>query len=217
MLRRHRAKQPVKMFEADELRGALIDGAALVVGENGPDLVQPDATLRAMILLGVNVGFGNSDCAGLMFAGMNLAGAWIDYPRPKTGIARRCPLWPETVAAIEAAVKVRPKPADYPDCGRVFLSARGNAYIHSTGGFHKDLVTIQFTRHLRTLASTVKGLASIRCVTRSALWPTRCATRSRSTSSWATPTRAWVATTASESRMRDCGLSSIMCGSCSGR
>ena len=23
----------------------------------------------------------------------------IDYPRPKTGISRRCPLWPETVAA----------------------------------------------------------------------------------------------------------------------
>jgi hypothetical protein len=98
VLRRHKAKQPARMFEADEVR-ALVDGA-LVVGKVGPELVRPDATLRAMILLGVNCGFGNADCGELPTAALNLEAAWIDFPRPKTGIARRCLLWPETVAAI---------------------------------------------------------------------------------------------------------------------
>ncbi len=149
VLRKHRAKSPARMFDAAEVR-ALVDGA-LVAGEGGAVLVKPDATLRAMILLGVNCGFGNSDCATMTFDGLNLDTGWIDFPRPKTGIARRCPLWPETVAAIRAAVAVRPKPCDSPDCGRLFLSARGNAYIHTTKESHKDLVTIQFTRLLKLL------------------------------------------------------------------
>src|SRR5262245_27142704 len=113
VLRRHRAKSAPKMFEVDELR-ALIDGA-LVVGETGPELARAEPTLRAMILLGANCGFGNMDCAALTHTGLNLDGGWIDFPRPKTGIARRCPLWPETVAAIRGAIEARPKPADYLD------------------------------------------------------------------------------------------------------
>lgn len=102
VIRRHRAKAGVKMFEAPELR-TMIDGATVDVG-NGPELVKPDAALRAMILLGVNCGFGNDDCAGLSFAGLNLDTGWLDYPRAKTGIPRRCPLWPETVAALRTAI-----------------------------------------------------------------------------------------------------------------
>jgi hypothetical protein len=40
VLRKHKAKKPAKMFEADELQ-ALIDGV-LVVGESGPEQVKPD-------------------------------------------------------------------------------------------------------------------------------------------------------------------------------
>ena len=150
VLRKHRAKQPPRMFEAAELR-ALIDGAMMTGGDEGPELAKPDAALRAMILLGVNCGFGNSDCAGLTFSAIDLERGWIEYPRPKTGIARRCPLWPETVAAIRAAVEVRPKPTDFPECGLVFLSPRGNAFIRSEKSAHKDLVAIQFTRLLKRL------------------------------------------------------------------
>src|SRR5215218_4119750 len=54
VLRRHRAKQSPKMFEAAELR-ALIDGKLVQrEGEPEPIQVKPDAVLRAMILLGVN-------------------------------------------------------------------------------------------------------------------------------------------------------------------
>jgi integrase len=126
-LRRHRAKRPTRMFEADEVR-ALIDGA-LVVGATGPELIRADTALRAMTLLGVNCGFGNTDCAELTFTSTDLEGGWIDFPRPKTGISRRCPLWPETVAAIRAAIDARPKPSRYADCGRVFLTGRGSAFI----------------------------------------------------------------------------------------
>ncbi len=149
-MRRHRAKSPAKMFEADELR-ALADGA-LVAGETGPELVKPDAALRAMILLGVNCGFGNTDCAALSIDALDLVGGWINFPRPKTGIARRCPLWPETVAAVKAAIAVRPKPADYSDCGRVFLTERGTACVTQTAkGYKKDLVGVRFTGVLKAL------------------------------------------------------------------
>jgi hypothetical protein len=49
--RRHRMKNGAKMFEAEELR-RVIDAA--------------DVTLRAMILLGINCGFGNNDCAATL-------------------------------------------------------------------------------------------------------------------------------------------------------
>lgn len=166
VLRKHRAKKPPKMFSPAELR-ALIDGA-LVVGENGPELVRPDAIQRAMILLGVNCGFGNTDCAEMTFTGTDLDGGWIDFPRPKTGIARRCPLWPETVSAIRAAVALRPKPADYPECGRVFLTINGNAFVTHTpientedgmrGGARKDLIGIQFRKLIDALGIHREGV-----------------------------------------------------------
>src|SRR5262249_37644609 len=46
-------------------------------------------------------------------------------PRPKTGIARRCKLWAETVEAIRAAIAARPVPKTGADAGCVFLTLRG--------------------------------------------------------------------------------------------
>jgi integrase len=63
-----------------------------------------------MIYLGINCGLGNHDCAMLRFDHLNLQRGWVDFPRPKTGIDRRCPLWPETVQALKAAIKIRPEP-----------------------------------------------------------------------------------------------------------
>jgi integrase len=169
VLRRHRAKKPAKMFEAEEVR-AMIDGKdCRGEGEGEPRIVKADVTLRAMILLGVNCGFGNTDCAELTFTGLDLEGGWIEFPRPKTGIARRCPLWPETVAAIKAAAAIRPKPSGYPECGRVFLTTRGNAFVTHTpiakaedgdikGGARKDLIGIQFTKLLDALGFRREGV-----------------------------------------------------------
>jgi hypothetical protein len=42
--------------------------------------------LKAMILLGINCGFGNSDCAALPQKPLDLDGGWVRFDRPKTGI-----------------------------------------------------------------------------------------------------------------------------------
>src|SRR5262249_2720154 len=49
----------------------------------------------------------------------------IDYPRPKTGIARRCILWPETVQALRKAIAVRTEPKNEQDTGLVFVTKYG--------------------------------------------------------------------------------------------
>lgn len=84
--------------------------------------------LKAMILLGINAGFGNADCGRLPLAAVNLDAGFIDYPRPKTGIARRCRLWPETVQAIRDALAKRPTPKDPADAGLVFITKYGKCW-----------------------------------------------------------------------------------------
>jgi integrase len=85
-----------------------------------------------MILLGVNCGFGNSDCGTLPLSALDLANGWCNYHRPKTGITRRCPLWPETVAAIRAVLAERPEPLDEADAGLVFLTVTGRSWSKDT-------------------------------------------------------------------------------------
>ncbi len=84
LIRKERAKHGPRLFTAAEIRRML---------DAGPEL-------RAMILLGINVGYGNTDCTRLEGKHLNLQTGWADFPRPKTGIQRRAKLWPETVQAI---------------------------------------------------------------------------------------------------------------------
>lgn len=96
-LRLEKARRGKKLFTAEEIR-SMLEAA-------GP-------ILKAMILLGVNCGFGNSDVGTLPLAAVDLKRGWIEYPRPKTGIERRCPLWPETVESLLAAREKRPAPKE---------------------------------------------------------------------------------------------------------
>ncbi|MGV2341535.1 MAG UNVERIFIED_CONTAM: hypothetical protein LVR18_48715 [Planctomycetaceae bacterium] len=64
-----------------------------------------DGWLRACILLGLNGGFGNADCARLSTTFFNVDSGWYDLPREKTGIDRRFPLWPETAEAIRETMR----------------------------------------------------------------------------------------------------------------
>jgi integrase len=143
VLRRHRAKSGAKMLEAAELRALL--GAA-------------DPVMKSMILLGINCGMGNTDCAALALQNLDLEGGWLDYPRPKTGVARRCPLWPETVEALRAVIDGRPKPAEYDGCGLVFLNGRGTGLIRVTDKNHTDLVSVRFSALLKRLKLYRKGI-----------------------------------------------------------
>ncbi len=116
-LRKARAAKGARMFEADELR-RMIAAAS-----------QP---MKAMLLLAANCGFGNTDVATLPLSALDLERGWINYPRPKTGIERRCPLWPETVAALREAIEKRPTPKDEADAGLVFITRYGQRWAKDT-------------------------------------------------------------------------------------
>jgi integrase len=85
-----------------------------------------------MIMLGINAGFGNGDCGRLPLSIVDLDRGVIDYPRPKTGIPRRCALWPETVAAIREALAHRPEPKKPELAGLVFVTSRGLSWAKDT-------------------------------------------------------------------------------------
>lgn len=107
VLRRQRAAAGPRLFEAGEIK-QLLDKAGV--------------QLKVMILLGTNAGLGNADCARLEFRHLDLTAGWLDYPRPKTGIDRRCPLWPETVAAMKAWITQRKEPSDKAHAHLVFIT-----------------------------------------------------------------------------------------------
>ena len=68
VLRVHRAESGKKLFTAEECR-RVIDAAGV--------------PLRAMILLGLNAGFGNGDCGRLPLSALDLDGGWVAFFRPK--------------------------------------------------------------------------------------------------------------------------------------
>lgn len=134
ILRAHRQKNGPRMFEAPELQK--------IIGK----APQP---LKAMILLGINCGFGNQDCGTLPKSALDLKGGWVDYPRPKTAVERRCPLWPETVGAVKDAIGQRPKPKDREHTGLVFLTAFGQPWA-------RDNDPSPITKEMRKLLDVLK-------------------------------------------------------------
>ena len=84
-----------------------------------------------MILLGVNCGFGNADVATLPQKAVDLKRGWVDFPRGKTGVPRQCPLWPQTITAVQEAILSRPKPRDKAHDGLVFLTKYGRPWRQS--------------------------------------------------------------------------------------
>jgi integrase len=133
VLRLHRASQGTKLFTAAEIR-RLIDAA--------------DVQLRAMALLGINCGFGIADCGRLPLSAFDLTTGWIDFPRPKTGIARRCSLWPETLGALKAWLAVRPHPKDAEHERLVFLTAQRRPWCKES---YSSPVCFKFGKLLKSL------------------------------------------------------------------
>ena len=140
VLRKARHTNGKRMFEAHEIR-AMIEAA-------GPQL-------KAMILLGLNCAFGNADCGTLPKKALDLRRGWIDYPRPKTGVARRCPLWRETIQALREAMASRTKPRDKADAGLVFITKRGMPWGKETAD---NPVTKETAKLLKRLGVHRKGV-----------------------------------------------------------
>jgi integrase len=84
--------------------------------------------LKAMVLLGVNCGYGNTDCVKLAVAKLDLDHGWANFARTKNAIKRRNPLWPETVEALRTVLKARKTPNDSQYANRVFITKFGEPY-----------------------------------------------------------------------------------------
>jgi len=101
-------------------------------GEVKAMLPQASPQLRAMILLGLNCGMGNTDIAELPISALDLNAGTVDFPRPKTGISRRAVLWPETIAALKAVAPVRPNAKNPADDRLVFITKYGFPWVRVT-------------------------------------------------------------------------------------
>jgi integrase len=112
-LRATRLAKGPKMFRPEELQAILKHATP---------------NIKAMVLLGINGGIGNTDVAELELKRLDLTSGWLTYPRGKTAINRRIPLWPETRQAIEPRV-IRFTPSwRFPRaCRRILRSAIRNA------------------------------------------------------------------------------------------
>ncbi len=107
-------KHGKKKFEADQIR-RMLDAAG--------------TQLKAMLLLSINGGLGNTDVASLPIQSLDLDGGWLDFARVKTGVERRIPLWPETIAALKEAIATRRKPVSEDDADLVFLTRFGLKWV----------------------------------------------------------------------------------------
>ena len=114
VLRRHRQASPPKMFESAEIREML--SAAGV-------------HTRAWILLGINCAFIQRDLLDLTTDSVDLSNAMIDFPRRKTAVERRSPLWHEIVAALQASQAQRRIPTDELHTARFFVTRQGNVLV----------------------------------------------------------------------------------------
>jgi integrase len=108
-------------------------------------LSKASTTLRAMVLLGINCGLGNADVAALPLTALDLDAGWLNFPRPKTGIDRRCPLWPETVKALRTVLAERdPRPEAE---SLVFVTSRGRPWLTvKPDGKRRDGIVIHFRK-----------------------------------------------------------------------
>jgi integrase len=139
VMRRHRAESGKRTFEPAELR-KLIEAAGV--------------PLKAMILLGVNAAYGNNDCGRLPLSALDLESGWATFHRPKTGIARRAKLWPQTVEAIKAAIAERPEPRESAK-GLVFVTKYGGPWSNDGGS---TAVTHETSKLLASVGLTRPGL-----------------------------------------------------------
>jgi integrase len=144
VLRKERVKRGKRLFSAEQICKLL----KLAKGQ-----------LRAMMLLGINCGFGNNDCAKLSKSHLDLEGGWIDYPRPKTGVDRRCPLWKETVRALNTVADSRPDPKDPLNSDLVVVTKYGFAWLPKSKTWADSPITKEFAKLLQNAGMKRQGLS----------------------------------------------------------
>ena len=144
-LRLAKAEKGLKLLEASDL-WRLIDAA--------------DVHMRAMIFLSLNCGYGNSDCGTLPLDRIDLKNGWATYHRPKTGVTRRCPLWPETIEALKASLAKRPAPKAEGVEKLVFVTRCGASWAKAT---EDNPIGKEFTKLLKSLGLHRSGVSFYVC------------------------------------------------------
>ncbi len=143
-----RNTKPTRIFAPAEIRSLLKNASV---------------QLKAMILLGINCGLGNTDISGLNWVHMDLKRGLLDYPRPKTAVDRRATLWPETIKALKAVKRFgadvlttgdhegqsRYRPGDGADSDAVFLTLQQRRFVRHENSI-RDSVAMAFGKLLRS-------------------------------------------------------------------
>jgi integrase len=154
--RRNRKQGGEKIFTAEEIH-QLLNGKTVKAGRKTAKVRGASMQMRAMILLGVNLGYINSDVAALPLSAIDFDKGIIDWERPKNAIDRRGAIWPETATALKAAIKERPKSKS----DLVFITVWGNAWMHGK----TDSVGLEFGKLLHRLGINGRrnlGFAALR-------------------------------------------------------
>lgn len=128
--------------------------------------------LKAMVLVALNCGMGNSDLATLPIDVIDFQTGWVDYCRRKTGTQRRFRLWPETLIALQASLLRRPvpdkgnehlffirpsgKPWGVPEKSTCPISKRTRAALLNAEIYRKGLSFYSLRHTFRTIADAVK-------------------------------------------------------------
>jgi integrase len=156
--RRGKAQQAAttgrKDFKADEVRQLL---------------AKSKGCLKACILLGINAGFGNSDCARLREDHIDFESAMCDLPRQKSGILRQFFAWQKTRDAIRDAMNERPIAKVESDDSLCLLTSHGRpVFWESVNGEKRtvsrcDNVGKEFTKLVKDCGiRRARGLYSLR-------------------------------------------------------
>jgi integrase len=123
--------------------------------------------LRAMIYLALNCGHGPTDLSALDRSDLARRPGWLVYARQKTGIGRKCPLWPETVDALAEVESGRPDPKDPADADAVFLTRSGRRWVRYRAG-RTDALGQEFGKLAKRAGVEASGFYSLRRTFRSA-------------------------------------------------
>lgn len=167
VIRAAKRKTGPKNFEAEELRLILesLEGKEVVSNLIDEETKEPirvklkaNPQLRAMALLGVNCGYGQTDCANLPKSALDLSEGWAEFHRTKTEVDRRAKLWPETIEALQDVISNRPEPQDPEDSDLVFITSTGKRWVRQSKSeepekwqSRTDLIGKQFSKVLKKL------------------------------------------------------------------
>jgi integrase len=128
-MRAHRASQPEKYWEAEEIRKIVACSP------------QP---MKSFVLLGINCAFNPSDCGTLPLEAIDFEGGWIDYTRPKTAFPRKAKLWPETIESIQEWLSVRPETLEYEHL--TFVTKYRNPWHRENSAVKHSAVSTSFAK-----------------------------------------------------------------------